>query len=98
MNNEENVVDFQNPFKKKDKMYNMVPEHTMGALQRYVEKKYQPGSFLTNVLSNNLFEAVACADELNQQHLVDIVVFIYNRLPMDCYGSPDIVQKYLNKK
>lgn len=95
---DEKVVDIHSPFAKKDALYHNVPEHTMGALQRYVENRYQPGSFLTNVLSNKLFEAIGCADEENEQHIVDIVLFIYQRLPSGCYGSRERVQEYLNNK
>ena len=42
-----------------------IPEHTKGALDRYVDHGLEPGGFLTAVLTNDLFGAVARADSEN---------------------------------
>jgi len=49
------------------------------------------GDFLRAVLSNNLKEAVMRADAYNLVTLPAIVNYVYNRLPFDCQGSPEIV-------
>lgn len=64
-----------------------VPEHTQGALRRYVEEGYNPGGFLSAVLCNDLMGAVARADSENIRALKDICMFVHNRLPSDCWGS-----------
>ncbi len=76
----------------------MIPAHTKAALDRYVEHRLQPGGFLTAVLSNDLFGAVAKADSENRAALADIVVYIYNNIPSDAWGSRDTVWKWCENK
>ena len=64
-----------------------IPPHTRMALRNYVEEGYMPGGFLTAVLCNDLFGAVARADDENIQSLKDITTYVYNRLPADCWGN-----------
>jgi hypothetical protein len=73
----------------------LIPEHNRGAMERYVEDRCQPGSFLTAVLSNDLVGAVSCADSMNTVHLVDVVKWVYNELPGLCWGSREKVRKWL---
>jgi len=75
-----------------------IPEHTLGALERYFFMGLEPGSFLTAVLEGNLFRAVQCADHINKAALSDIVTFIYNRLPGGTYGSRDLVKAWLEDR
>jgi len=37
----------------------MVPEHTIGSIDRYIDQRIEPGGFLRAVLENNLKEAMA---------------------------------------
>jgi hypothetical protein len=66
-----------------------IPQHTQGALKRYVEHGYMPGGFLTAVLCNDLVRAVCRADHMNQACLADIVKWVYNSMPMAARGSED---------
>lgn len=75
----------------------MIPEHTRAALDRYVNQRILPGSFLIAVLSNDLFGAMAQADFQNQSCLRDICEYIYNELPRYCWGSPDIIYQWVEK-
>lgn len=72
-----------------------IPEHTKGAIERYILDRYAPGSFLQSVLANDLFQAVGRADDINIRHLRDICGWIYNRAPLDCWGSYETIKKYL---
>ena len=72
-----------------------IPKHTKAALDRYVEHKMLPGGFLMAVLSNDLFGAVGRADSENLAALVDIVQYIYNELPANCWGDRDTVYKFV---
>ena len=74
----------------------MIPEITMNSLKRYIEHRTPTGSFLQKVLENNLFEAIARADEENIIALKDIVLYIYNKAPSACWGSPEKVKEWLN--
>lgn len=76
----------------------MIPKHTQEALDRYVNQHIMPGSFLLAVLSNRLFDAVARADRENLAALKDICLYIYNELPGDCWGSSDIVYKWVESR
>ena len=75
-----------------------IPEHTKGALERYVNQRFFPGSFLTAVLTNNLIGAICYADRENEAALRDIVAFAYNRLPQECCGSEDKVYAWTTRK
>lgn len=75
----------------------MIPEHTRAALDRYVNQRIFPGSFLIAVLSNDLFGAMAKADFQNQSCLRDICEYIYNELPSNCWGSHDLIYKWVEK-
>lgn len=67
----------------------MIPEHTKFALKMWVRHghNYRPGSFLTAILSNDLFGAFNQADDSNLSNMEDIVKWMYNNLPISCYGS-----------
>lgn len=75
-----------------------VPAHTQGVLIRYIENRYDPGSFLTAVLSNDLFGAVWRADRENLQALENICRFIYSDMPADSWGSPERVAGWLDRR
>lgn len=74
----------------------MLPEHTKNDIDNYVSKKYPPGDFLYAVLTNDLFEAVARADDINLYSLIDIIKYIYNDVPSTCWGSPEAVAEWLD--
>jgi len=64
-----------------------IPQHTQGAITRYLEQGYMPGGFLTAVLGNDLVRAVGGADHMNQACLVDIVKWVYNNMPLAARGN-----------
>ena len=73
-----------------------IPELTKEALTRYVNDKIPTGGFLIAVLSNNLFEAMARADEINKEALPLICSYIYNEMPIRSWGSEEKVLNWLN--
>lgn len=75
-----------------------IPENIKTSLQLYVEKKIPTGGFLEAVLSNDLMLATASADYYNSKILKEICTYVYNELPANCWGSREIVQKWLNSK
>lgn len=74
---------------------NMVPRAPKEGIDRYVDHGVPTGSFLLAVLSNDLFEAVARADEYNQLALVEICRYIHDYTPNTCHGSPERVAAWL---
>jgi len=67
-------------------------------LDRYRDEHISTGGFLRRVLENDLFGAFAKADEGNQQDMLSIIQYIYNELPTVCYGSPEQVKEWLERK
>jgi hypothetical protein len=73
----------------------LLPEHMVGAMHRYLFDRIPPGSFLTCVLSNDLRGAFGAADLVNRSRLVDIVEFCRRALPSISWGSSEQVNKWL---
>jgi len=74
-----------------------VPLLVLDSLDRYVQHHIQPGGFLTAVLENNLKEALGRADSQNRYALFDIVMYIYNEIPFQCWGSEEAVKEWLKR-
>lgn len=67
-------------------------------LNRYVNHHISPGGFLRAVLENNLHEAISSADNGNLRRLPEIVKYIWNELPADCWGSEEAVAKWIENR
>jgi len=78
--------------------YDVIPETTMGALERYVQDHISTGGFLYSVLTNDLMGAMAKADYANQLALSAICKFVYNRMPIDAWGSDEKIRAWLKRK
>lgn len=77
-----------------------VPEHTKGALTRYLLFGLQPGGFLTAMLEGDgsgahLSYCVGLADEQNQLAIMEIRRWIEHYMPTDTYGSQKAVRDYI---
>jgi len=72
----------------------MIPRNIKAIIDLYVDKGYSVGSFLYAVLTNDLFEATARADQQNQFALTLICQYIYNYTPKPCWGSPEAVKDW----
>jgi len=68
------------------------------SIRAYVDHGVPPGQFLTAVLTNDLFHAVGRADPDSLQHLQGICRYIYNDIPLVCWGSHDRVATWLEAK
>jgi len=74
--------------------WDLIPEHTRGSVERYIEHGIHPGSFLTAVICNDLRGAMDHADDTNRARLSDIVSFFYYYAPNACWGSPAKMQAW----
>jgi hypothetical protein len=74
----------------------LIPPYMWGGIERYMISRIPPGHFLTALLSNNLMEAFARADDLNQANMQRYCQFLYNYAPRGSYGSPAAVREWLN--
>ncbi len=75
--------------------YSRVRVDIREAVLRYINDGWQPGGFLTAVLSNNLRDAFGRADAENFATLGDLVGWLYNHAPSPCWGSPEKVAAWL---
>lgn len=73
----------------------LCPDDVVESLDAYVQCRRPVGSFLRAVLENDLMESVGRADEYNLAALPHIVAYVYNRLPLGCWGSPEKVRDWL---
>lgn len=71
-----------------------IPKRTKRALDRWACWGEFGGDFITAVLTNDLFKAVGRADLENKKALNDIVNYIYNNLPRQCWGSVENVEEW----
>jgi len=76
----------------------LLPAHIRDSVRRYVEKGINPGSFLTSVVSNDLFEAVGRADDVNRHRLFDICSWFYGYAPPACFGSEKRVKAWVERQ
>lgn len=75
--------------------YNKCPNNLGRFFQLYIEHGVKPSSFLTAVLENNLMEAIGRGDYDNINRLSQICTFVYNELPVHCWGSVDNVSDWM---
>jgi hypothetical protein len=78
--------------------YGDVPGHLLDALDRYAKEGAHTGDFLKAVLENNLFKAVAHGDPVSMSAFKKIVIYINCQLPSGCWGSPEQVKAWKEKK
>jgi hypothetical protein len=75
-----------------------IPAHTMEALDSYFLKGYQPGGFLTSVLTNNLIGAVNSADSANRHAIYEIVKWLTTeaKVPPGSWGCAENIVIWVN--
>jgi hypothetical protein len=72
-----------------------VPEHTREGIENYLFHGYTPGSFLTCVLSNDLWGSCVSADHINRDALVNIVCWMQHNMPPGSWGSRETMDRWL---
>lgn len=78
--------------------YDRIPATTIETLERWVSHGYEPGSFVTAVLKNDLYGACRNADQENAAALYEIVCWLVNKAPMGCWGSAANVSEWATLK
>ena len=84
--------------KEEEEEMNNCPQNIIESLNRYVTVRIPTGGFLRAVLENDLMEALGRADSQNKAELSAICNYVYNELPMNCWGSRERVRKWLENK
>lgn len=67
------------------------------SLYNYLVHGLEPGSFMTAVLSNDLYSACARADYTNVNLMQQYALWIVNHAPYGSYGSAEMVRGWLRK-
>lgn len=75
--------------------YGEIPDETIEGINRYMQDRVQPGSFLAAVLQNDLKNAVGRADPKNLQCLPAIVLYCFWELPSLCWGSKEAFEGWV---
>lgn len=70
-------------------------ENIKESLDMYVNHRTPTGGFLYAVLCNDLIGAYSRADLDNRRNMEDIVRYVYNELPVACFGSKERVDAWL---
>ena len=79
-------MDREEQIKEAMRKYNL-PDYMENGVINYVIHHIKPGSFLSGVLSNNLYKAIGSADSTNIQKIKDWVIFVVNEVPSDSLGK-----------
>lgn len=74
-----------------------VPEHIKNGICSYVEQGRRPGRCLSHIFDNQLVQAFATADDKVGPAMHDIVKFIYNHVPAECWGGQGSVDAWVAK-
>ena len=77
-------------------LYRALPQRD--ALRRYVEQGYPLNHFLAAVVSNDLMEAVARADDANLDALEAYVAWLRTHAPAASYGSTDKMRAWIAQR
>lgn len=78
--------------------FHLIPEHMRNDLDLYLRRGIPPGSFMLAVLRNDLVDAYARADHINQHRIRDYADFLYNyapSIPVRAWGSPEAVSHWI---
>ena len=73
----------------------VIPTRIKDMIDRYVGHGISGGGCLDAILSNNLGESFARADEEVAEGMFEIVKYLYNEVPGGCWGSPELVKKWM---
>ena len=75
--------------------YSEIRPIILESLRRYADHHLETGGFLKALLSNDLTETVGRADEGNIKVLDKIIMYCYNEIPSECWGTPKRVEAWL---
>ncbi len=78
--------------------YRHVPVHVIEEINRFVDARLHPGDFVKSILCNDLVGVVKYAGAEEKPFICDIVKYIFNNIPQDCWGNTKRYQDWLNTK
>lgn len=73
----------------------MIPTNVKAAIDRHIYKgSHNTGRFVRAVLENNLKDAFMFADLKSRDNMFDIVKYLYNEAPAECWGDKEAVENW----
>lgn len=78
--------------------YSRIRPEIIESIRAYADEGWPTGGFLMAVLSNDLKEAYGRADDGNIEAMYEIIKYCYNEIPSACWGSPEAVKEWIEKK
>lgn len=88
------MIESREDVPEKMRLYGL-PTHMYGGMERYLYDRLKTGDFLRAVLENDLVDACARADIQNRAVLFGWGRFMYEELPIPCYGNSFKVDEWL---
>ena len=76
--------------------YCTIKRSTIESINNYIEHGWEPGSFVSAVLANNLMESMGCADLENRLTIFAICSYVHNEIPGLAHGSYERIEEYRN--
>ncbi len=77
---------------------NKIPQNLRGGLRRYVSKGIPPGGFLRSVLESKIPEAHFRAIGSSLPAIPDIIDYLKNDVPPECWGTPGKVKAWIKHR
>ena len=78
--------------------YTKIPITIIESLAQFADHHIAPGGFLSSVLSNNLIDAFARADDNNKSILLELITYCHWEIPSQCWGSEEKVRAWLKNE
>ena len=78
--------------------YSKIPGSTIETLTAWIEYGRPMGHFCEAIVSNDLREACARADERNRAALWEIVAWLHNYAPIGSWGSREALEQWSRMK
>jgi len=76
----------------------VLPDHTIEALDRYFIKGWKPGGFLSAMIVQDYKRALRCADVANKQRFWYVAVWLMDHAPKGSTGSYEILKNWCSDK
>ncbi len=76
----------------------MLPNHTVEALDHYFIKGWTPGGFLTAMIAEDYKKALGCADLVNKQRFWYVATWLIMYAPKGSTGSYKILKNWCDDK
>ena len=75
-----------------------LPDSLKNVIEDYIEFGHNPGSFVMAVMENNLISSIKHMDPLADYTLEDVVEYVYENVPAECFGSLLTVASHIRMK